>query len=43
MSESIHAQRGKKWGKSAHIAEWHDNAVKLCRDDPDGKRDFEAW
>lgn len=29
MSESIHVQRGKKWERSAYIAEWHDSAVKL--------------
>jgi hypothetical protein len=43
MSESIHVQRAKQWGLTPYIAEWLENAVKYCKDDPAGKELFEEW
>ncbi|KAJ7454613.1 hypothetical protein B0H11DRAFT_1740349 [Mycena galericulata] len=39
---SIHLKRAKAWQTTEFNAEWLQNAVKYCRNDPDGKRGFES-
>lgn len=43
MSESIHAQRAKRWFLSPFACEWLANAVDFCKKDVKGKQLFESW
>ncbi|KAF8174613.1 hypothetical protein K438DRAFT_1848584 [Mycena galopus ATCC 62051] len=38
---SIHIKHARVWRTDEYNAEWLHNGVKYCRNDPDGKRDFE--
>ncbi|KAJ7123960.1 hypothetical protein C8R43DRAFT_1031427 [Mycena crocata] len=38
---SVHARRAKVWKTNEWNAEWIQNAVEYCRQDPDGKRGFQ--
>ncbi|KAJ7668353.1 hypothetical protein B0H17DRAFT_1018509 [Mycena rosella] len=40
---SVHSARAKRWKISPFVAEWLANAVEYCKNDPQGRAQFQAW